>query len=46
MTVDDMPTLAAFISHALDGSPEAIADEVTSWRGQFREVHFTTDNPT
>jgi hypothetical protein len=25
--------------------PEAVADDVTTWRQQFRDIHFTTDNP-
>ncbi|HEU5266238.1 MAG TPA: aminotransferase class I/II-fold pyridoxal phosphate-dependent enzyme [Jatrophihabitans sp.] len=46
MTVTDMPTLAAFITRALNDSPEAVAGDVTAWRKQFRDIHFTTDNPT
>jgi glycine hydroxymethyltransferase len=46
MTVTDMPALAAFITRALTDTPEAVAGEVTAWRGQFRDIHFTTDRPT
>jgi glycine hydroxymethyltransferase len=46
MTPADMPVLAGFVAHALTGTPEAVADEVTAWRGQFRDIHFTTDRPT
>ncbi len=46
MTVADMPALAAFITSALSDDPEAVAGDVTLWREQFRDIHFTTDNPT
>jgi glycine hydroxymethyltransferase len=46
MTVADMPALAAFITTALSDDPETIAGDVTIWREQFRDIHFTTDNPT
>lgn len=46
MTAADMPTLADFIARALTDPPDAIADDVTAWRAQFRDIHFTTDNPT
>lgn len=46
MTAADMPVLAGFVARALTGTPEAVADEVTAWRGRFRDVHFTTDRPT
>lgn len=45
MTAADMPQLAAFIARALTEEPEPIAAEVAAWRGQFREIHFTTDRP-
>ena len=46
MTVTDMPTLAQFITRALSDRPKAVAGDVTTWRQQFRDIHFTTDNPT
>lgn len=45
LTVTDMPTLAEFITRGLSESPEAVAGDVTAWRQQFRDIHFTTDNP-
>ena len=45
MTTADMPQLAGFIARALAEEPEPIAAEVAAWRGQFREIHFTTDRP-
>jgi len=45
MAAADMPTLASFVTRALTGSPEAVADEVTAWRSAFTEVHYTTDRP-
>jgi glycine hydroxymethyltransferase len=45
MTAADMAELASFISRALAGSPEAVADDVAAWRAQFREIYFTTDKP-
>jgi glycine hydroxymethyltransferase len=45
MTTADMPTLASFIVRGLGDRPEDAADDVTSWRAPFRDVHYTTDNP-
>ena len=45
MTPTDMPTLATFITRALTENPEPVAPEVTTWRTQFRTIHYTTDNP-
>jgi hypothetical protein len=45
MTAVDMAELASFISRALTGSPEAVADDVAAWRAQFQEIYFTTDKP-
>jgi glycine hydroxymethyltransferase len=45
MTTADMPTLASFIVRGLGDRPDHAADDVTSWRSQFREVHYTTDCP-
>jgi glycine hydroxymethyltransferase len=44
MTATDMRTLADFIQHAFSGDPEAISADVTAWRSQFRQVHFTLDS--
>ena len=47
MTVADMPALADFVARALD-QPDGdaqLAREVSAWRSQFHEVHFTLDNP-
>ena len=41
----DMSPLASFLSGALAGDPEAVAAEVTAWRSQFRDIHYTTDRP-
>jgi glycine hydroxymethyltransferase len=46
MKAEDMPTLALYIARALTGSPEAVADDVTTWRAGFHDIHFTTDNPS
>ena len=46
MTPADMPTLAAFITRALTTDPTPVAPELTAWRSAFRDIHFTTDNPT
>ena len=46
MTAADMPTLAGFVTAGLGATPEAVAADVTAWRAQFRDIHFTTDNPT
>ena len=46
MGPDDMGTLASFLARALTGEPEAVAAEVSAWRGQFRDIHYTTDRPT
>lgn len=48
MGVDDMGVLAGFIAAALapDSDRGAVAEQVTQWRSDFRDVHFTTDNPT
>ena len=45
MTAADMPQLAGFIARALAEEPETVTEDVAAWRGQFREIHFTTDNP-
>jgi glycine hydroxymethyltransferase len=47
MTKTDMPALAGFITRGLDPStdPAAVAPEVTAWRKQFTDVHFTMQNP-
>ena len=45
MTPADMPQLAGFIARALAEEPETVTEDVAAWRGQFREIHFTTDNP-
>ncbi|MDP9093537.1 MAG: beta-eliminating lyase-related protein [Actinomycetota bacterium] len=42
MTSADMPVLASFIARALTGPPEEVRDEVSNWRRQFGQVHFTT----
>jgi glycine hydroxymethyltransferase len=44
MTATDMRTLADFIQRAFSGDPEAISADVTAWRSQFRQVHFTLDS--
>jgi len=46
MGVADMDTLASFIVRALEDPTDALAAEVTAWRQQFRDVHFTTDSST
>jgi hypothetical protein len=48
MRADDMPVLAGFIAAALapDSDRAVVAKEVTEWRSDFRDVHFTTDVPT
>ncbi len=46
MTPGDMPALAGFVARGLTGDPEAVAAEVAAWRRPFREIHFTTDNPS
>ncbi len=46
MTAADMADLATFITRALTGAPEAVADDVAAWRTQFDQVWFTTDHPT
>ena len=46
MGPDEMGTLASFLTRALTGEPEAVAAEVSAWRGQFRDIHYTTDRPT
>ncbi len=47
MTEDDMPALAELVARALDPdvAPESVAPEVTAWRAQFCDVHFTADRP-
>jgi glycine hydroxymethyltransferase len=45
MAAADMPELAGFITRALTDDPEDVADDVTAWRSQFSDIHFTTDNP-
>lgn len=45
MTAADLVELASFISQALTGPPEAVANDVAAWRAQFQEIYFTTDNP-
>ena len=46
MTPTDMPILATFITRALTTDPTPVAPEVTAWRSAFRDIHFTTENPT
>jgi glycine hydroxymethyltransferase len=48
MTASDMPTLAGFISSGLDTAADhrAVAQQVSEWRSQFSEVHFTADRPS
>jgi glycine hydroxymethyltransferase len=45
MTEADMPTLASFIARALspDRDPADTAMDVTAWRRQFTDIHFTAD---
>ena len=45
MTATDMPTIATFITRALTDAPEPVAPDVTAWRANFRDIHYTTDNP-
>lgn len=49
MGVADMGVLGSFIARALDGPTDApsadLGREVTEWRQQFRDIHFTTDSP-
>ena len=45
MTPTDMSILATFITQALTADPDPVAPEVTAWRTQFRDIHYTTDNP-
>ncbi|WNJ92710.1 serine hydroxymethyltransferase [Bosea sp. 685] len=42
MTPADMPELAGYIAEGLNGSrpAEAVARDVTAFRGRFRELHF------
>lgn len=42
MTAADMPELAGYIAEGLNGSraAEAVAKDVTAFRGRFRELHF------
>lgn len=42
----DMGVLASFVARAFTSAPETVAAEVTAWRSQFRDIHFTTDRPT
>jgi glycine hydroxymethyltransferase len=42
----DMVTLSSFLTRALTGDPASVATEVSAWRAQFRDIHFTTDRPT
>jgi glycine hydroxymethyltransferase len=49
MTPDDMSTVAEFLADALTTSADALdalASEVTNWRARFRDIYYTTDNPT
>ena len=46
MTAADMPTLGDFLVRALRDDPEPVAAEVAEWRAPFREIHYTTDNPS
>lgn len=46
MAPADMADLASFLTRALIGTPEDVADDVATWRSQFDQVYFTTDNPT
>jgi glycine hydroxymethyltransferase len=47
MAETDMPALAGFIARGLDpaADPQVVAPEVTAWRAQFHEVHFTVNLP-
>jgi glycine hydroxymethyltransferase len=46
ITAADVPALAQFIARALIDKPEPVAAEVTEWRSQFNDIHYTTDNPS
>ena len=45
MTAADMPQLAQFLVEGLDtrSDPVVVGKDVSAWRGQFREIHFTAD---
>ncbi len=47
MTADDMPALAAYVAAGLDPDSDkaGIAKEVTAWRAEFTDIHYTVDNP-
>ncbi len=42
MTAADMPELASYVAEGLNGSrpADAVAKDVTAFRGRFRELHF------
>ena len=48
MTDADMPTLAGFIAAGLDPDADhaATARQVTQWRSDFSNVHFTATQPS
>ena len=46
MGPQDMATLASYLARALTGEPESVAADVSTWRSQFRDIHYTTDRPT
>ena len=47
MKVEHMQELAGFIARSLDtsGEPQSIQREITEWRNQFSDVHYTVDLP-
>jgi glycine hydroxymethyltransferase len=45
MGAADMSTLAGFLETALNRDPATVAGDVTAWRSQFRDIHFTADRP-
>ena len=47
MTPADMAELGSFPARAaLTGVPEDVADDLATWRSQFDQIYFTTDDPT
>ena len=47
MKVAHMQDLAGFIARSLDSSvePKSVQSEITEWRKQFSDVHYTVDLP-
>jgi glycine hydroxymethyltransferase len=43
-----MPTLAGFVAGGLYPAADqgALAQQVSEWRSQFTDVHFTADRPS